>query len=555
MTRTLAPVLFAAALAAPTVVHADPEDRALAVVVRGPLDGTALRADLARELGRAIAPADRCPETCLEVVVAGTQATVSYTAGGVPRMRVVELGGERAQWSTLITLLAGNVVRDEAADLLAELPEPPAPPSDPPVESPSPETPGPVMHPEPVVVIPPPLAPPVPPPLARDVLLETSPELPFAIGLVPGLSTDGLRIGRVRHAVGFHAIAGVSAGSSLLSIAGVADIQRGSVAGLQLGGVAAIAYDVDGFQIGGTLAAARALDGVQLGGLAALADRSHGLQIGGIAAVSRGRADLQVAGIGALADGDASVQVAGIVAGARGRAHVQIGGVVSAAPAARVQVAGLVNAARSANVQVAGLLNVADALDGTQVGVLNIARRQRGTQVGVINIGGADGASFGLINIVPGGRTDVEASYDSENVGAVLLRHGGNSWHNVYGVAGHQVDEQMTASTDNDDVWMYGFGFGPSWRRGAGRVDAELIGWQVNHGARHSTDVSILGQLRLTYAHDLGGISLVGGGVLNAYVSDDTTSPLLLERKLPGDPMTGDITVEVWPSAFVGVRL
>jgi len=88
----------------------------------------------------------------------------------------------------------------------------------------------------------------------------------------------------------------------------------------------------------------------------------------------------------------------------------------------------------------------------------------------------------------------------------------------------------------------------------SGRLDTELIGWQVNHGARHSTDVSILGQLRLTYAHDIGPMAIVAGGVLNAYISDDQR-PLLLERRTPGDPMTSDVTVKVWPSAFLGVRL
>jgi hypothetical protein len=137
-------------------------------------------------------------------------------------------------------------------------------------------------------------------------------------------------------------------------------------------------------------------------------------------------------------------------------------------------------------------------------------------------------------------------------VGTLLFRHGGNRWHNVYGVGGHPVEENGGST---DDVWMYGLGFGPSWKLSQSRIDLELMGWQVNHGARHSTDVSVLGQLRLTYAHGIGRFAIVAGGVLNAYVSDDHMSPLLTERRAPGSMTTDKVTVEVWPSAFIGVRL
>src|SRR5205814_102835 len=128
------------------------------------------------------------------------------------------------------------------------------------------------------------------------------------------------------------------------------------------------------------------------------------------------------------------------------------------------------------------------------------------------NVGGsADGFSFGLINIVPGGRVDLEGAIDSNSTGTLLFRHGGNRWHNVYGIGGHPVDTHGGA---NDDVWMYGLGFGPSWRVAHTRVDLEAIGWEVNHGARQSTDISILGQLRLPLALGVGSTKC---GFLNAH--------------------------------------
>ncbi len=585
--RFASATLLALLCAGPAVADPGP----LSVVVRGAPDAASVRARIASELGAPIVAIDRCTGACLEIAITGSTANVAYTsADGVTRARRIELGSEKAQWPIVIALLAGNLARDEAADVLAQLPSPPAP---------APEPPGgaavddqPVLHPEeapPAVVIPPavasraPLVYPAPYPM--DVLYEQRREMPIAVGLVPGLSTDGLRIGRVRHLVSFHGIAGISGGSELLAFSGIADVQRGMVNGLQIGGIAAAAKDLRGVQVGGILAVAERGGGVQIGGIAAatrgnadfqiggigaVAGSSSFGQLGGIATLARHSASTQVAGIAAVAGDNSDLQLGGIGVLTRGRAHVQVAGIAAVAGSAEfqvggiaalargegnVQIGGIATAASTANIQIAGIANFADRVTGIQVGTVNIARRVEGLQVGVVNIGGdAGGNSFGLINIVPGGRSDLEASVDSDKIGMVLFRHGGHNWHNVYGVAGQQIDE---GERSTDDVWMYGLGFGPSWQQGrAGRIDLELMGWQVNHGANHSTDVSILGQLRATYAHQLGGgISLIGGGAINAYISNDQMSPFSLERRTDGGPTEPDVTVTVWPSAFVGVRL
>jgi hypothetical protein len=155
-----------------------------------------------------------------------------------------------------------------------------------------------------------------------------------------------------------------------------------------------------------------------------------------------------------------------------------------------------------------GLVNCAQRARGIQFA--DQRARGRRHQIGVINIGGSpDGFSLGLINIVPGGRADLETSVDSSKIGTVLFRHGGRRWHNVYGVGGHPVDR----SGPNDDVWMYGLGFGPSLPFGNTVIDLEAIGWQVNHGPRHESDVSVLGQLRLSVAHRWGPFSVVAGAL------------------------------------------
>src|SRR5258705_130320 len=62
----------------------------------------------------------------------------------------------------------------------------------------------------------------------------------FGFGFCPGLSTDFTHAGDVSHLLSLDIIAGVSGGSSLITISGVADIERGDVHGFQLAGVAAV---------------------------------------------------------------------------------------------------------------------------------------------------------------------------------------------------------------------------------------------------------------------------------------------------------------------------
>jgi len=591
-------------LGAATAARAE-SGQALHLAVHGSVDTAVLGDALAHELGVDVALAGAtCELPCLAITIDDRRtATVLYAPRkGPPRTRAVRLGEDPQQWPLVITLLAGNVVRDEAQDVLSQLPERGLPRGPSPGDVPAiPEISGdapPAVETPPITT----LAGAVPAARPAAPAAESAPrEQRFlALGLVPGLSTDLLRIGSVEHSLSLHVLVGVSGGSSGLSMSGIADVERGPVSGAQLAGIAVAARKVTGTQAAGIAAVSGDVDGVQLAGIAAIGDRVDGAQLGGVAALARGAADgqfaglaalaggaahtqfagiatvapratTQAAGVAALAGGDSRVQVGGVLALALGDTSVQIGGVASAARQAgvqlagvaaftagdaRTQIGGVASAARgTVNVQVAGVVNVAGRVGGAQIAPINIARHVDGVQVGVINVGSAEGFSFGLINIVPGGRYDLEAAVDSSRTGTLLFRHGGRRWHNVYGVAGHPVDESTTRSSGNDDVWMYGLGFGPTLTFGDTLVDLEAISWEVNHGPRHESDISILGQLRLSIAHHWGAFAIVAGGVLNTYVTNDHASPLMLERRTSGSEMPKGVTVDTWPSAFVGVRI
>jgi hypothetical protein len=540
MRTTLAAILLAAAGPA----HAKPEATPIHLSVTGDVDRDVLGTSLAAELARSLEGADdACAAPCLAITVADGSVTAVFTpASGPPRQRTMQLADDHTQWPVVITLLAGNLVRDEAADVADLVPEAPPPA----VETSAPA---------------PPAAAVVPAPQA-----EAPPTRSFAIGFVPVVSTDGTNFDR-KHFLSFSLIAGVSGGSTGLAISGIADVADGPVGGVQLAGITTVADKLDGIQLTGIAAGAGDVKGVQVAGTAAVADSVDGIQIAGVAAVADGHASTQVAGVATVADGNAGIQVGGVAAVADGNVHFQAGGVAAVAHAAHVQIAGV--AAQSdgdtnvqvggvaavsdhSNIQIAGVAAVADRISGLQIAPINVAGRVDGLQLGVINIGGAgDGDSFGLINIVPGGRYDIEASVDTNRVGTLLFHHGGRHWHNVYGIGGQRV------STDgpNDDVWMYGAGFGPTFRLGGTSLDVEAMGWQVNHGASHEKELSLLAQLRLTLAIPLGAVDLVAGGVLNTYISTDHMSPFIVERTTEPTSTSSSVTTTVWPSAFVGVRL
>jgi hypothetical protein len=611
-------------IALPRAAHAQPPP--LRVQLRAPAErATGVLAAVAAELDRPVVAAGTgaCAAPCL-VIAIGDDATVAdlryIGAAGDSRARAVSLPADSGAAAETIGLLADNLVRDEASDLLAAMAEAAPIPA---VSSAaaSPAAAG-ALAPPPVttaVVAAPPSTAPAEVAAAPIVVTEVKPRTFFAVGLVPPLSADLTAVGQIRHGFSIDLLVGVSGGTDGFSVSGVVDVERGLVDGVQLAGVGAFAEIVDGGQIGGAVSLAGRVDGAQIAGAAAVSQGTvegtqiagavviagasiDGVQIGGAAAVAGGRIDgAQLAGAAAIAGGRVDgvqaagaaaiarsvdgfqtagavtlsagdvdgFQIAGAVAGAGGNVDgFQIGGAVSAVRGNLdgLQMAGAVNVAggKVDGAQIAGGLNIGGDVDGLQLAPFNVAGRLDGVQVGVVNVARAgDGASIGLVTLVPGGRTDVEASIDSGAVASVMLRHGSRHWHNVYGVAGKAGDQSTDRMVEDDDIWMYGLGMGPTWYSGNLIVDLDAMAWQVNLGADHENDLSLLGQLRLSAGYDLGPVTLVGGFIGNAYIStfadardiDLAGKADLAKRPPSAGNHDGEARVTIWPTAFVGVRL
>lgn len=514
--RSLGLTLLTAALLAPTTAAAEGDP--VRVLVRGSLEPTAVAAAIADELGVAtsiVTEDDACHAPCAAITIDAARVASIHLRGTTgTHVRTIELPASERAATDVVALVVGNLARDESAALLAALtaatpaPEPaPLPPVISPALAPSPSpAPAPSPAPDPER------------PRPRGVSLGF---LPFvAIDIGPG------------HNLAIDLVAGARRRTYGVNLAGVGGV-TGEVHGTQIGGAFAVAHSVDGGQIGGAFAIAREIRGAQIAGAIAAAGPVRGVQLGGAIAAAADVRGAQIAGALATAFEVQGTQVAGALAVSQG--HV--------------------------GTQVAGALNVATGtVRGVQVAPFNYAGRVDGVQVGVVNVSRAgDGLSLGLLNVVRGGRTELEATLDDHAVGALVLRHGGRRWHNVYGVAARTERTLFDEAWDDDDMWMYGLGFGPSWRAGAATtVDVELMAWHVFYGTDVTEELDGLAQLRAVVGHRLGPASLVVGGALNAYITTDEARAGYGARLVPGampPARTDDVRVDVWPSVFAGVRL
>ncbi|MEZ4402321.1 MAG: hypothetical protein R3B06_20010 [Kofleriaceae bacterium] len=535
--RWFSRAVFAALLVGTAVARGDaPAAAGLSLQVRGPGDGAAVARAITDELGVAatlIDGAAACPAPCVTVAVdVDHRATITVALPTGVQARSIELPAGTAAATDVVALVVGNLVRDQAGELLAELVLPPAPvvvaaAVAPPAPSPAP----------------PPA--PAPAPASRPVAVEGPRPTRYGVGLIPPLAYDvaGDRAG----GVAIDVLVGGRRRLHAFNLAGVASVVREDVVGTQLGGVATLAGTVRGAQVAGALAAAHAVDGTQAGGALALVDRLDGVQAGGALAIAGGDVrGTQVGGALAIAGGDVrGTQLGGALAIVAGDVRgTQVGGAVAVASGAvDTQLAGAVSVARRVRgLQVAGALNVAGRVDGVQVAVINVA-------------GGGDGVSIGLLNLVRGGRTELEATVDQDAVSTVVLRHGSRRWHNVYG-AGARVDGALFEhGVGDDEVWMYGLGMGPSWQRGATTLDVEAMAWHVVYGGSWGDQLDLLNQLRVVVGHRLGTVGLVGGVAVNVYVTNDPARERLNTRMTTPPTVDGGVRASVWPTAFVGLRL
>jgi hypothetical protein len=354
------------------------------------LDPAEVRAAIARELRVDVvdAPVAGAAGTMSVKVEGTTELTMTFqsTDGWVEVTRQVALPADPSEQIETMALLAGNLARNEAGELLAGLK---------PKETPPPEEthPSPQQRTELRAKVIPPKAPPPPKPaeasaceLAR--LKLTSPR-PLHLSLWHPIALDR---DSERHAyylefgLGYGRVGGISGGAlnPLIlriegplvgaAVAGIYLDARGPACGAYLGGVGVRAQEeLDGADVAGVFAWRDGpVDGVQAAGVITAARRVRGAQAAGALNLARGLlVGVQMSGVANFASGS--------VRGA----------------------------------QLAAAYNRSDDLDGIQIGLVNQAGRVRGVQIGLINVSRkVDGIALGLVNVVRDGRTEFVAWAD-----------------------------------------------------------------------------------------------------------------------------------------------
>ena len=336
----------------------------------------------------------------------------------------------------LVALMAGNLARDQAGALLAELlvEEKEEPPTEAAVVEKAPvaeekpivekkkkkrrkkprarkRAPKPAPSPDPPVQEKPkwPLSPVQASLVPPAGIYQDSVERRFAFDFSLVLGRSGGLNGFGLHAFGSH-VHGDVLGTS---IAGLWAYRSGELRGASFAGLfhAADARETEGLELAGLLnldvfgEQPSRVTGVQLAGLANASGSVRGAQVSGVVNVSNGEkvSGAQVGGIANVSTSDVhGTQVAGITNVSSDGAGVQLGGITNHAGSFDgVQISGVVNTAQEIRGVQMGLVNVAGKVKGAQIGLINVAEENEGAAVGLLNFAG-DGdvqvAMWGSLN-------------------------------------------------------------------------------------------------------------------------------------------------------------
>jgi hypothetical protein len=384
-----------------------PEADALPVTIKlasTPIQAEAVRRAIESELRVPVRVEDVPSDESLAVTVKWRRATVSYRSKqGEATTRSLDLPANSEQAVEVIALLAGNLARDEASELLARLAPPPTPEPDPaPAEA---ETA--TATPPPAESAAPAEAEKTPEPAPAPEQKKSEPKKPAKGGLIRGNPTSlnltlwypltlldrterralqgelGLAYSRVgaiegagftggylrveqdvRGAAGSFGWTRVDGDIIGLQWAGLFTEGHGKLRGAEVANFGSLRWgNVEGAQAGGLFSLAKNVTGGQLSAGAAFADDVLGGQIAPIA-VARDVRGGQINLVGVTRDLE--------------------GGQI-------------------------GLVNVARDIDGGQIGLVNVAR-QVDLQLGLVNVAErVDGAAFGLASIAGNGHVQPTA--------------------------------------------------------------------------------------------------------------------------------------------------
>jgi len=370
-----------------------------------PIQAEAVRAAIEAELGVAVRLEDRLTEEGLSVGVTWRRATVSYRSKeGEATTRSLNLPANSEQAVEVIALLAGNLARDEASELLLRLAPPPSVAETPepataeePAPSPPAET-APPAAPKPEEKKEEPAAKKTEPPSKKKEELEGLIPSAFNLSLfhpVTLFDQTERRALRIEAGLVYSRVGAIEGAGFTLGYLRVENDVRGVVGSL---GLTRVDGDIIGVQWSGLVSEGHGkIRGAEVGSFVALRwGNVEGAQASAIVAYAKNVYGIQASAFGVLADD---------VVGAQ---------------------ASMVTVARDVTGGQASLIGVARNIDGGQIGLVNVAK-STDVQLGFVNVAErVDGAAFGLVSIAGNGYVEPTAyliggSRDSYNAGVKFV--------------------------------------------------------------------------------------------------------------------------------------
>ncbi len=379
----------------------------------------AVRAAVARELGVEVHETGAANDSALEVRVIATprSARVEYVSREGKRViRTIDLPQDPDRAAETIGLLAGNLVRDEASELLRSLQKPaPAPAA---ASAPAPAS---ASAPAPAAAsasAPAPAPAPAAAPASAPAPAPAPRELPFApvdLALFHPLSWP--------------------AGAESHRVAIELGLVYGRVGALEGGGIVGIVSRVDGDTSGAQIAGAVSLTGGSVRGFSG-------------------------AGLVTLVNGNAH----GVVgSGAFSAVHGRTEGVIGAPVAltgklygAQLSVVGIADGGDGAQL---GVVNLSGDFRGGQLGLVNLGKNVKGVQLGLVNVAEHADAPIGLVSVTRDTRVHATAFSSLQfpaNAGIKLVT--GWVFSEIFG--GFAFDREVGDSKRKDEVARYGAALG-----------------------------------------------------------------------------------------------
>jgi hypothetical protein len=483
----------------------------LSLVSRVPadvIDAEQLRAALEAELQvpTVLRDAPTGPTVQVEAETLHAVRVSFIRAEKAPVERTVDVSAQAEHASGIIVLLASNLVRDEAGELLAQLS----------AARPKPAAPSP----------PPPPAKPVRQFVNNACADNKLTKVPFGADFVPFVGMSMRHGTRAERGFSLNLLGGITGAVRGVELAGVFNLDRYSMCGVQLAGTFNfVGGDVSGVQLSGVNIATGSLRGAQLSEANIVGSDLSGAQLG------------MLNWAGGFVDG-AQLGLANIAGD--GLDGAQLGLANLSADAVSGAQLGLVNIS-------------ADAVSGAQLGLVNIAsKRVDGAMIGLVNVAEDADAAVGLVNVIWNGRAQIDVWATDAGLIMAGTTQGGRVTHNIYGIGIRPMaDSPAFAMTLGIGARLYN----TSWLT----VDLDALSYGIVHtdpngGAAEWVNLQQL-RVPVSFAPLRGVWLFVAPSVSVSVIDKDSHMQklaLIGSKRVTSDD--SDTNVRIWGGLSLGLR-